>query len=74
MSANKEDQADGTTWGVRLLELQERGLQYTHLVEDQGTAMAAGIADSEVLPASACGSDAFHLPPRLWASGQTRVG
>ncbi len=57
---SKEDEADATTWGVRFLELQQRGLQYAHLVKDQGAAMAAGIADAGILPDSACGSDVFH--------------
>lgn len=59
--AGKEHEADGTTWGVRLLELQERGLRCAHLVKDQGTAMTAGVAESGLLPRSACGSDAFHF-------------
>ena len=65
--ASKEDEADGTTWGFRLLELQERGLRYAHLVTDQGTAMAAGFAESQVLAAAAHGSDAFHF---LYALGR----
>lgn len=58
--ASKEDAADGTTWGVRLLELQDRGLTYDLLVKDQGKAMTAGITDSGVLPPERCGSDVFH--------------
>ncbi len=78
--ATKEAEADGTTWGVRLLELQERGLSYAHLVKDQGTAMTAGVADSGVLPASACGTDVFHFllafgrESRALAHQATRAG
>ncbi len=59
--AHKEEEADGTTWGVPLLELQERGLRYAHLVSDQGSAMASGFAEAEVLAATAHGSDTFHF-------------
>jgi hypothetical protein len=58
--ASKEDAADATTWGVRLLELQERGLGYDLLVKDQGAGMAAGIAEAGVLPPERCGTDVFH--------------
>jgi len=72
--ASKEEEADGTTWGVRLLELQERGLRYAHLVSDQGTAMAAGFAESQVLASAAHGSDAFHFLYSFGASGHSGPG
>lgn len=64
---SKEAEANGTTWGVRLLELQERGLRYAHLVTDQGSAMAAGFAEAQVLGSAPHGSDAFHF---LYALGR----
>lgn len=65
--ASKEDAADGTTWGVHLLDLQERGLRYAQVVSDQGTAMAAGFAESHVLDSASHGSDVFHF---LYAFGR----
>lgn len=46
--ASKEEQADGITWGVRLLDLSARGLQLAHVVKDQGAAMATGLAEAGV--------------------------
>jgi hypothetical protein len=53
-----EDQRDADTWGVRLLELQERGFDPDYVVADAGRALRA--AQAEVLPGAPCRSDVFH--------------
>jgi hypothetical protein len=53
-----EDSRDADTWGVRLLELQERGFDPDYVVADAGNALRA--AQAEVLPGSPCRSDVFH--------------
>jgi hypothetical protein len=53
-----EDSRDADTWGVRLLELQERGLDPDYVVADAGSALRA--AQAEVLPGTPCRSDVFH--------------
>jgi hypothetical protein len=53
-----EDSRDADTWGVRLLELQERGFDPDYVVADAGNALRA--AQAEVLPGTPCRSDVFH--------------
>jgi hypothetical protein len=53
-----ENSRDADTWGVRLLELQERGFDPDYVVADAGNALRA--AQAEVLPATPCRSDVFH--------------
>jgi hypothetical protein len=53
-----EDQRDAVTWGVRLLELQDRGFDPDYVVADAGKALRA--AQAEVLPATPCRSDVLH--------------
>lgn len=53
-----EEQRDADTWGVRLLELQERGFAPTEVVADAGSALRA--AQEQVLPGTPCRSDVFH--------------
>jgi hypothetical protein len=53
-----EDHCDGDTWGVRLLELQERDFDPDFVVADAGNALRAGLA--QVLPQTPCHSDIFH--------------
>jgi hypothetical protein len=53
-----EGQRDADTWGVRLLELQERGFDPDYVVADAGNALRA--AQAEVLPDCPCRSDVFH--------------
>jgi len=55
---SSEDHADETTWGVRLLELAERGLQPKHTVADGGTGLRAGQAAA--WPNIPCHGDVFH--------------
>jgi hypothetical protein len=53
-----EEHCDGDTWGIRLLELQQRGLGPEFVVGDAGNALRAGLA--EALPQTPCRSDVFH--------------
>jgi hypothetical protein len=53
-----EDHCDAVTWGVRLLELQDRGFDPDHVVADAGNALRAGL--KEVMPDTRCFSDVFH--------------
>ena len=53
-----EDHCDAVTWGVRLLELQDRGFDPDHVVADAGNALRAGL--KEVMPDTGCFSDVFH--------------
>lgn len=55
---SSEDNRDAVTWGVRLLELQERGFDPDYVVADAGTALRAG--QEEVMPDTPCHSDVFH--------------
>ena len=56
---SKEQHADADTWGVRLLELRDRGLQFAQVVKDQGTAMAAGLVAAQVT--APVETDHFHF-------------
>jgi hypothetical protein len=53
-----EDQRDGDTWAVRLLELRQRGLQPDSFVADAGSGLRAGLATA--FPETPCRSDVFH--------------
>jgi hypothetical protein len=55
---SREDHRDADTWGVRLLELQERGLDPEYFVGDAGPSLRA--AHAEVFPDRPCRSDVFH--------------
>jgi hypothetical protein len=54
-----EEQRDGETWGVRLLELQERGFAPQAIIGDGGSGLQAGHA--LVLPAIPRRGDVFHV-------------
>ncbi len=56
---SSEEQRDADTWGVRLLELKERGFNPDYVVADAGNALRAG--QRTALPDSPCRSDLFHL-------------
>lgn len=58
-----EKQRDAVTWGVRLLELQERGLHPEATIADFGTALRAG--QELALPGLPCRGDLFHLVQEL---------
>ena len=53
-----EDSRDADTWGVRLLELQERGFDPDYVVADAGKALRS--AQTEVMSTTPCRSDVFH--------------
>jgi hypothetical protein len=53
-----EDQRDGDTWALHLLELQDHGFDPEYVVADGGTGLRAGQA--EVLSHVPCRSDVFH--------------
>ena len=53
-----EDNRDADTWGVRLLELQERGLDPDFFVADAAPPLRA--AHALVFPNRPCRSDVFH--------------
>ena len=54
-----EEQRDAVTWGVRLLELQARGLAPQALVSDGGTGLQAG--QELALPTVPRRGDVFHV-------------
>lgn len=60
---SQEDTCDETTWGVRLLELEERGLDPEYIVADGGTALRAGQAAA--WPDVPCHGDVFHVEAEL---------
>jgi hypothetical protein len=53
-----EEQRDSVTWGVRLLELQDRGFDPEATIADFGTGLRAGQALA--LPQTPCRGDVFH--------------
>ena len=53
-----EEQRDGDTWGVRLLELQDRGFQPEATVADAGSGLRAG--QTLAMPDVPCRGDVFH--------------
>ena len=55
---SQEDNRDAVTWGVRLLELQERGLNPEAFVADFGSGLRAG--HELALPQIPCRGDVFH--------------
>ncbi len=58
-----EECRDGDTWGVRLLELMDRGFAPEATVADGGTALRAGQALA--LPGVPCRGDLFHALDEL---------
>jgi hypothetical protein len=55
---SQEECRDGDTWGVRLLELQDRGFNPQANIADFGSGLRAGHA--EALPNTPCRGDVFH--------------
>lgn len=53
-----EDSRDADTWAIRLLELQDQGLNPTHTIADGGKGIRAGQA--EAWPLVPCFGDVFH--------------
>ena len=56
---SQEEHRDADTWGVRLLELAERGFAPDAVVADFGTGLRAG--QELALPQVPCRGDVFHL-------------
>jgi hypothetical protein len=61
-----EHSRDGTTWGVHLLDLADKGFQPDFTIADAGTGLRAGQA--EVLPGTPCRGDTFHADQALGRS------
>ena len=53
-----EEHRDGDTWGLHLLELQERGLSPDTFIADAGSGLRAGL--TAAFPDVPCRSDVFH--------------
>jgi hypothetical protein len=53
-----EDQRDGDTWALRLLELQDRGFAPKATIADFGTGIRAG--QQRAMPKVPCRGDVFH--------------
>jgi hypothetical protein len=51
--------SDGTTWGVTLLDLQERGVQFQDLASDGATGIRAGVSEARIVVPLR--PDLFHL-------------
>jgi hypothetical protein len=54
-----EEHRDAQTWGIRLLELVDRGLTPEAIVAESGSGLRAG--QKLALPEVACRGDYFHL-------------
>jgi hypothetical protein len=55
---SREEQRDGDTWAVRLLELRDRGFAPQATIADFGTGLRAG--QQQALPGVPCRGDIFH--------------
>lgn len=53
-----EEQRDAETWGIRLLELQDRGFRPEATIADAGSGLRAGQALA--MPGTPCRGDVFH--------------
>ncbi len=60
-----EQQRDGVTWGLRLLELREQGFAPRSLIGDAGTGLRAGV--ELAMPGESCRADVFHAGRDLGA-------
>jgi hypothetical protein len=54
-----EEARDGTTWGVTLLDLQARGIQFQDLASDGATGIRAGVREARIMVPLR--PDLFHL-------------
>ena len=54
-----EEHRDAVTWGVRLLELQERGFDPEATIGDAGSGLRAG--QQLAMPQTPCRGDTFHI-------------
>lgn len=53
-----EEHRDADTWGTRLLELTDRGMQLNHTIADGGSGLRSG--QKEAWPDVPCWGDVFH--------------
>jgi hypothetical protein len=53
-----EDQRDGETWALRLMELQDRGFDPEATIADAGSGLRAG--QTLAMPGTPCRGDVFH--------------
>jgi hypothetical protein len=60
---SQEEHRDADTWGVRLLELADRGFQPDATIADLATGLRAGQAVA--LPGVLCRGDVFHALPKM---------
>ena len=60
---SQEEHRDAGTWGVRLLELQDRGFAPDATIADFGTGLRAG--QEQALPEVPCRGDVFHAPQQV---------
>lgn len=58
-----EDQRDGDTWALRLMECQDRGFAPDATVADFGTGIRAG--QKRAMPGTPCRGDVFHAEHEL---------
>jgi hypothetical protein len=58
-----EDQRDGDTWALRLMECQDRGFAPDATIADFGTGIRAG--QKRALPGTPCRGDVFHARHEL---------
>ena len=58
-----EDQRDGDTWALRLLECQDRGFAPDATIADFGTGIRAG--QKRAMPGTPCRGDVFHARHEL---------
>jgi hypothetical protein len=59
LNLQAEEHRDATTWGVTLLDLQERGMQFHDLVSDAAPGIRAGVAAADLMVPLR--PDLFHL-------------
>lgn len=64
----QEEHRDGDTWGIRLLECIEKGLDPDRAVADFGTGLRSG--HKEAMPGVPCLGDHFHI---LYDTGKLRT-
>lgn len=58
-----EDQRDGDTWALRLMECQDRGFDPDATIADFGTGIRAG--QKRAMPGTPCRGDVFHAEHEL---------
>ncbi len=59
LNLSAADHRDGTTWGVTLLDLAERGIQFQNLVSDGAKGIRAGVENAQLT--APLWPDLFHL-------------